>query len=97
MSTSRRALVHESFCFLDFRNLQAREGKQDHLKEVLRRLMGCRRHFYWSPIKEESVSLSLEGFKRRIVSVGGGSLAFSRVFAVFQIVVRQRSSRPWRM
>ena len=25
-------MVHESFCLLDFKNLQAREEKQDHLK-----------------------------------------------------------------
>ena len=86
MSTSRRTLVHESFCLLDFRNLQAREGKQDHLKELFRRLMGCPRCSYWSPVKEESVYFSLEGFKRRIVSVGGALSLFLGFLLFFKLL-----------
>ena len=50
--------------------------------------MSCPRCFYWGPVKEESVSLSLEGFKRRIGAVRGVSLAFSRVsFLSFKLLL----------
>ena len=50
--------------------------------------MGCPSCFYWGPVKEESVSLSLQGFKRRIGAVEELWLAFSRVsFLSFKLLL----------
>ena len=81
------------FLFLILGTYKQEKGSKIIWKRCFRRLMGCPRRFYWSLIKEESVSLSLDGFKRRIISVGG-ALAFSRVFSVFQTSALRRSS--WR-
>ena len=38
--------------------------------------MGCPRHLQWSPIKEESVALSLQRLKRKKTKKRRGSAAF---------------------
>ena len=38
--------------------------------------MGCPRHLQWIPVKEESVALSLQGFKRKETEKRRGLAAF---------------------
>ena len=39
--------------------------------------MGCPRHLQWSPVKEESVALSSQGFKRKETDKRKGVCSFS--------------------
>ena len=38
--------------------------------------MGCLRHLYWSPVKEESVALSSQGFKMKEIEKRRASSVF---------------------
>ena len=81
-------MVHGSFCLLDFRNLQAREGKQDHLKEVFRRLMGCPRCFYWAQSKKNQFLSLWRGSERESKPSGEGlSLFLGFLFLSFKLLL----------